>query len=84
MPADKHELHQTMLKVRHKVQAHTDASAPKEFRRSVTREKEPGVSRVTLREPRYLGAIELREVAKLADEVNERLASAGGRVMQPK
>jgi hypothetical protein len=84
VPADMRELHKTMLKLRHKVQAHMDAPAPEGFRRSVTRREEPGVSSVALRGARYLSVTELREVAKLADEVIERLASAGGRVMRPK
>jgi hypothetical protein len=84
VPADKRELHQTMLKLRHKVQAHMDASAPEGFRRSVTRREEPGVSSVTFSGLRYLSATELQEIAKLADEVIERLASAGGRAMRPK
>jgi hypothetical protein len=84
VPADMRALHRTMLDLRRKVQAHMDASAPEGFRRSVTRREEPGVSSVTFRGARYLSATELREVATLADEVIERLASAGGRVMRPK
>lgn len=84
VPADKQEIHQKMLELRHKVQAHMDASAPQGFQRSVTRTEEPGVSSVTLSGPRFLSATELREVADLADEVIQRLASAGGRVMFPR
>ena len=84
VPADERELHRTMLGLRHKVQAHMDASAPEGFRRSVTRRDEPGVSSVTFSGSRYLSAAELREVAELADAVIERLASAGGRVLRPK
>jgi hypothetical protein len=84
VPADKRELHRKMLQLRKKVHAHMDAAAPEGFQRSVTREEEPGVSRVTLHGARYLSANELREVAELADEVIERLVSAGGRVMFPR
>jgi hypothetical protein len=37
VPADKQEIHQKMLELRHKVQAHLDASAPEGFQRIVTR-----------------------------------------------
>jgi hypothetical protein len=48
VPADKRELHRKMLQLRKKVHAHMDAAAPEGFQRSVTREEEPGVSRVRL------------------------------------
>ena len=54
VPAGKQELHQTMLKLRHQVQAHMDASAPEGFRRSVTRREETCVPSVMFRGPRHL------------------------------
>lgn len=82
VPADKQKLHERMLDLRHKVQAHMDAAAPQGFQRSVTRTGAPGESSVTLRGVRYLSATELREIAELAGEVIQRLASAGGRDMR--
>jgi hypothetical protein len=73
VPADKQELQERMLELRHQVQAHIDASAPEGFRRRVTRTEEPGVSSVTLGGPRYLSQEELRQLAELADDVRRRL-----------
>jgi hypothetical protein len=73
VPADKQELHEKMLDLRHKVQAHIDASAPEGFRRRVAHTEEPGASSVTLGGPRYLSQDELRQIAELADEVRRRL-----------
>jgi hypothetical protein len=78
VPADKRELHDKMIRLRHEVQAHMDADAPEGFRRRVTRKDEPGAKSWTFGGPRYLIADELRALSDLADEVIESLASAGG------
>lgn len=73
VPSERRELHQKMLDLRHKVQAHIDASAPERYLRTVTRAERPGSSSVTSSGPRYLSAAELRELADLADVVAARL-----------
>lgn len=76
VPADNLEFHRKILGLRHKVQAHIDASAPEGFRRAVRYSEQPGSWSVESRGPRRLGHEELRAVAELADEIIERLTTA--------
>jgi hypothetical protein len=68
--------HRMMLKLRHQVQAHIDVSAPGGFQRTVSHSKQAGPWSVGTRGPRYLNAVELRQLAELADEITERLTVA--------
>jgi hypothetical protein len=76
VPGHRRAFHRSMKVLRDKVQAHIDANAPDDFRRSVQHQEGPGMWATLTLGPRCLNVDELQQLADLADEIIEALRGA--------